>query len=50
MFGWIWLILLYFASIGLFRWLGGIGAASDAIQRWGHDVAERRRRSVVDRL
>jgi hypothetical protein len=33
----------YVLSIGLFRWLGGIGAAADAIQRWGHLVGERRR-------
>jgi hypothetical protein len=44
--GWIWVIALYLLSIGLFRWLGGIGSASDAIQRWGHAVAEKRRRSL----
>jgi hypothetical protein len=46
MWGWIWIVALYILSIGLFRWLGGIGAAADAIQRWGHAVGERRRRSV----
>ena len=45
MWGWIWIIALYVLSIGLFRWLGGIGAAANAIQRWGHATAERKRRT-----
>jgi hypothetical protein len=46
MWGWVWIIALYLLSISLFRWLGGIGAAADAIQRWGHAVGERRRQSI----
>jgi hypothetical protein len=46
MWEWIWIVALYFFSIGLLRWLGGVDAASDAIQRWGHAVARRRRRAV----
>jgi hypothetical protein len=43
MWGWIWIAVMYVLGIGFFRWLGGIGAASDAIQRWGRVTAERRR-------
>jgi hypothetical protein len=46
MWGSIWIVAVYLLSISLFRWLGGIGAAADAIQRWGHAVGERRRRSI----
>jgi hypothetical protein len=46
MWGWIWIVVLYLFSIGLFRWLGGIGAAADAIQRWGRASGERRRRTI----
>jgi len=46
MWTWIWIVAVYLLSIGLFRWLGGIGAAADAIQRWGHSVGERRRQSI----
>jgi hypothetical protein len=40
-----WLLVgaLYVLGIGLFRWLGGIGAASDAISQWGRATAARRR-------
>jgi hypothetical protein len=44
MWGWIWIVVLYVLGIGFFRWLGGIGAAADAIERWGRVTAERRRR------
>ncbi len=37
-------VVLYILGIGFFRWLGGIGAAAEAIERWGHAAAERRRR------
>jgi hypothetical protein len=46
MWQWIWIIAVYLLSISLFRWLGGIGAAAEAIQRWGNAVGERRRRSI----
>jgi hypothetical protein len=38
-------VVLYVLGLGFFRWLGGIGAAADAIERWGHAAAERRRRA-----
>ena len=46
MWSWVWIVAVYLLSISLFRWLGGIGAAADAIQRWGHAVGERRRRPI----
>jgi len=39
-------VALYVLSIGLFRWLGGVASAAEAIQRWGHAAAERRRRTT----
>ena len=42
MWGWVVIAVLYVLGIGFFRWLGGIGAAADAIQRWGHSVGRRR--------
>jgi hypothetical protein len=43
MWGWIWVVVVYVLGIGFFRWLGGIGAAADAIQSWGRVTAARRR-------
>jgi len=43
--GWIWIVVLYVLGMSFFRWLGGLDAAANAIQRWGHATAERRRRS-----
>jgi hypothetical protein len=42
---WSWLLIaaLYVLGIGFFRWLGGVGAAGDAISRWGRATAERKR-------
>jgi hypothetical protein len=42
---WSWLLIgaLYVLGIGFFRWLGGVGAAGDAISRWGRETAERKR-------
>jgi hypothetical protein len=34
---------VYVLGIGFFRWLGGVAAAADAIQRWGRVTADRRR-------
>jgi len=45
MWGWVVACTLYVLGMGFFRWLGGIGAAASAIQRWGHSVGERRRKS-----
>ena len=44
MWEWIATVLLYVLGIGFFHWLGGIGAAADAMKLWGRAAAERRRR------
>jgi hypothetical protein len=46
MWGWVWIAVLYVLGIGFFRWLGGVGAAAEAIERWGRSTAERRRRAA----
>jgi hypothetical protein len=43
---WIGIGALYLLSMGFFRWLGGIGAAANAIQRWGNTTAEKRRHKL----
>jgi len=43
MVSWIVIGVLYVLGIGLFRLLGGVGAASDAISQWGRATAARRR-------
>jgi hypothetical protein len=43
MFDWIVIGLLYVAGIAFFRLIGGIGAAGDAMRRWGGAYAERQR-------
>jgi hypothetical protein len=43
MWSWIGIVSLYLFAIGGFRWLGGIGAAADAIEGWGRATIERRR-------
>jgi hypothetical protein len=43
---WIVIGILYVLSIGGFRWLGGIGAASEALRRWGRSQAADRGRPV----
>jgi hypothetical protein len=40
---WILVAVLYLIGIGFFRWVGGIGAAAEALQRWGHASAARRK-------
>jgi hypothetical protein len=45
MWSWIAIAVVYVVALGFFRWLGGITAAANAIQRWGHAVGERRRPS-----
>ena len=44
---WNWIVIgiLYLFGIGFFRWLGGIGAAADAIKSWGRVYSDRRRRT-----
>jgi hypothetical protein len=38
-------IVLYAFGIGVFRWLGGIGAAGEALRDWGSAAAARRSRA-----
>jgi hypothetical protein len=45
MWRWIGIAVLYVLGMGFFRWLGGIGAAADAITRWGRASGVRRRRT-----
>jgi hypothetical protein len=46
MWQWIVVIALYLFGIGIFRLLGGIGAASEALRRWGQATALKRRDRV----
>jgi len=45
MWSWIGIAVLYVLGMSFFRWLGGIGAAADAIERWGRATGKRRRRT-----
>ena len=33
---WLPILVLYVLGLGIFRVLGGFGAAADAFRRWGH--------------
>jgi len=44
MWSWLGIAALYVLGMGCFHWLGGLGAAADVLQRWGHAAGERRRR------
>jgi hypothetical protein len=39
--------ILYVANILFFRWIGGVGSASDALAQWGRATAEKRRRRLA---
>jgi hypothetical protein len=39
---WIVIAVLYVVEWGIFRRLGGVSAAGDAVRRWGHSVARAR--------
>jgi hypothetical protein len=43
MAGWIAIGVLYVLNVAFLRWLGGVGAAGEAISRWGRAVADLRR-------
>jgi hypothetical protein len=43
---WIVIGVLYVLSIGGFRWLGGIGAAGEALRQWGRSRAADRGRPL----
>jgi len=38
--------VLYLANFLFFRWIGGVGSASDALAQWGRSTAEKRRRRL----
>jgi hypothetical protein len=45
MWGWIAVVALYAVGMGFFHVLGGLRAAGEALERWGHATAiERLRR------
>jgi hypothetical protein len=44
MIGWIACGVAYVGCILFVRWLGGIGAAEDALRSWGEASSRRRRR------
>ena len=46
MASWIVIGVLYVLSLGGFRWLGGIGAAGEALRQWGRSRAADRSRPV----
>ncbi len=50
MWGWLWVAALYALGMTFFHWLGGLGAAASAIQRWGHAHGESRREDVMRTL
>jgi hypothetical protein len=50
MLSWLVIGALYVLGIGFFRWLGGVGAAADAISQWGRATAARRRASTESTL
>ena len=45
MLEWIVIIALYLAGMGFFRLLGGVGAAGEALRRWGESASAARRRA-----
>jgi hypothetical protein len=38
---------LWVGNVLFLRWLGGVGAASDALARWGRSTAEKRRQDLL---
>jgi hypothetical protein len=38
--------VLYIGNVLFFRWIGGVGSASDALAQWGRATAEKRRRRL----
>jgi hypothetical protein len=40
---WIVAVVLYVVGIGVFRWLGGVAAAGDALREWGRAAAAPRK-------
>jgi hypothetical protein len=50
MWTWIFIVLGYVALLFVFRIMGGMAAAGNAIASWGSRNAERRRATVEKRL
>jgi hypothetical protein len=50
MWTWIFIVMGYIAVLFVFRLMGGIAAAGDAISSWGSRNAVRKRASVEKRL
>jgi hypothetical protein len=50
MWTWIFIVLGYIAVLFVFRLMGGIAAAGEAIAGWGSRSSARRRRGVEQRL
>jgi hypothetical protein len=42
MVGWIVTLVLYAVGMGLFHFLGGIGAAGEAIEEWARNITSGR--------
>jgi hypothetical protein len=42
MWGWIAIVALYVLGMGIFHLLGGLGAAGEALERWGRASARAR--------
>ena len=47
MWGWIIVIALYVLGMAFFHLLGGLGAAAEALQRWGSASSTSRRRPTA---
>jgi hypothetical protein len=47
MWGWIIVIVLYVLGMAFFHLLGGLGAAAEALQRWGSASSTSRRRPTA---
>jgi hypothetical protein len=41
MWNWILIVTLYLLGMGVFRLLGGLGAAGEAFRRWGASASRR---------
>ena len=44
MWDWIVILVLYALGMGFFHWLGGLGAAADALQQWVRAMSDARSR------
>jgi hypothetical protein len=50
MWTWIFIVAGYIAILFVFRLMGGMAAAGEAISSWGRRSSARRRRGVEERL